>query len=311
MQTFIHYLQTKNHSASTQRAYVRCVNLFIHWFTNDVVSCTKADVLNYLSYLQTKLHQQNNTRSITLTALNHYFKYLQQHSLITNNPTALINIRGTHKKHLHTTFTADELNTLYTNYYNVYIKNHDDSKIPKNQRQQAYLSKQRNYIMLGILIYQGITTNELQNITLQHININNASITIQATTKSNQRTLPLNALQIGALLNYIHVVRVQFFTYCNQTDNLFFALPVSGNTKTHATSLMGTIKQLTTQVRYIQKNFTNFKQLRASVITQWLQTQGLRKAQYNAGHRYISSTESYLPNNLNTLIDDITKYNPY
>ncbi len=47
------------------------------------------------------------------------------------------------------------------------------------------------------------------------------------------------------------------------------------------------------------------------VITQWLKIDGLRKAQYYAGHRYISSTEKYLPNDIDGLIDDIAKFNPF
>jgi hypothetical protein len=30
-----------------------------------------------------------------------------------------------------------------------------------------------------------------------------------------------------------------------------------------------------------------------------------------AGHRYISSTENYLPNNIDDLIDDIKKLHPF
>ena len=75
--------------------------------------------------------------------------------------------------------------------------------------------------------------------------------------------------------------------------------------------LTDTFKPLVKQLKTIDKNFESFKQVRASVITYWLKTEGLRKTQYLAGHRYISSTEKYLPNNLEGLIDDIAKFNPF
>jgi site-specific recombinase XerD len=38
---------------------------------------------------------------------------------------------------------------------------------------------------------------------------------------------------------------------------------------------------------------TNLKQIRASVITIWLQQYDLRKVQIMVGHRHVTSTESY------------------
>ena len=50
------------------------------------------------------------------------------------------------------------------------------------------------------------------------------------------------------------------------------------------------------------------KQIRASVITGWLKVYNLRKVQYFAGHRFVSSTENYLINNLEDLNEDNNKY---
>ena len=74
---------------------------------------------------------------------------------------------------------------------------------------------------------------------------------------------------------------------------------------------MYVFKALTRHIKTFDKQFNSFKQLRSSVITFWIKTHNLRKAQYFAGHRYISSTEDYLPNNLENLIDDINKLHPF
>jgi integrase/recombinase XerD len=318
MQKFISFLENKNHSATTQRAYIRNVNLFLSWYKKDVINCTKKDVLKYLEHLQNIKQQENITRRNALIAINHYFTFLLKTEAIPHNPTALIKIRGTHKRNLYNIYTAEELQQLHDNYNHTFIRNFNDycfasriGGIPANQREQTLLSRQRNYVMLGMLIYQGLSTNELQKINLADIDLNKATVKITGGKKSNARTLPLKASQIGSLINYIENIRTKFFTYCTETDKLFFALPESSKRKTSNENLMHTFKPLTKQVKSIDKNLLNFKQIRASVITQWLKTEGLRKTQYYAGHRYISSTEKYLPNDLDGLIDDIAKFNPF
>lgn len=318
MEDFIYYLESKNHSKTTQKAYLRNVNLFLEWYNVEPINCTKKDVLKYLEYLQNKKQQDNITRRNSLISINHYFAFLLQNEEVTSNPTALIKIRGTHKRQLYKIYTAEELTQLYDNYYHTFIRNFDAlcyapklGGIQVNQIEKSLLARQRNYIMLGLLVYQGLATNELQSITVNDIDLNKGTIKISSSKKSNERTLPLHAAQIGALINYINNIRQQFFTFCEESGKLFFALPESSKQKTNATNLMHTFKPLTKQVKSIDKNLQNFKQIRASVITQWLKIEGLRKAQYLAGHRYISSTEKYLPNQIDGLIDDITKYNPF
>jgi len=315
---FTDYLQSKNHSVSTQKAYNRNVNLFLSWYKKEPINCTKKEVLKYLEHLQNKKQQDNITRRNALISINHYFAFLVCTEQAATNPTALIKIRGTHKRQLYKIYSTEELTQLYDNYYHSFIRNFNEGNlpsrnggIPANQRQQALLSRQRNYIMLGLLVYQGLATNELQSITVNDIDTNKGTVKISSSKKSNERTLPLNASQIGALINYTQNIRQQFFTYCEESNKLFFALPESSKTKTGSEKLMHTFKPLTKHIKSIDKNFLNFKQVRASVITQWLKVEGLRKSQYLAGHRYISSTEKYLPNNLDGLIDDIAKYNPF
>ena len=308
---FTRYLEGKNLAKSTQSAYLGNVNLFLAWYKTEPINCQKKDVLNYLAHLKNNRNQENITRNNHLIALNHYFTFLVQNGEAEQNPTALLKIRGTQKKKLYRTYTAEELQTLYDSYYHVFIRTFDDSHIPKNQRQQSFLSRQRNFIMLGLLIYQGLHTNELQRINLEDIDPNRATVKIGGGRKSSERKIPLNASQIGSLISYINAIRPLFFTYCAETEQLFFALPESGKLRTSTQSLMHTVKPITKQVKSVDKSFISFKQIRASVITHWIKTHGLRKAQYLAGHRYIHTTETYLPNDLESLTEDITKFNPF
>lgn len=319
-QEFISYLQSKSLAQSSITHYTDYTNKFFAYCKKEAIQVEKKDVLKYLHYLQDKKNYENITRKNHLIALNHYFTFLLKNGEVANNPTALIKMRGTHKRHLYRIYTLEELEQLYDNYYHNFLRNFDAlcyapsrGGISTNQREQTLLSRQRNYAMLGLLVYQGLHTNELQKIQLNDIDLNKAQIHIKGGKKSNERTLSLNASQIGFLINYMENIRPKLLTYQENQNGqcLFLPLPEASKEKTDSKNLMHTLKPLTRHIKTLDKHFLNFKQVRASVITYWLKTYGLRKAQYMAGHRYISSTENYLPNEIESLSDDIIKYSPF
>lgn len=310
-QEFTAYLQSRDLAQSSITHYTTYVELFFSRSKKEVEQVTKADILKHLEYLKKRKGQQNITRRNHLIALNHYFTFLYRTEQITENPCLLLKIRGTQKKTLYKIFTAEELAQLYDNYHHHFVRNYDDAHMPKNQRQNSFLSKERNAAILSLLLNQGTTTKELDTLLLQDIDLIKATVKIRGGKKSNERTLPLKAEQIGLLMRYQNEIRPQFFEYCNETEKLFFPLPDYSKKHTENENLMHVFKPLTKQVKTIEPKFLNFKQTRASVITLWLKTVGLRKTQYLAGHRYISSTENYLPNNLEGLTDDIAKLHPF
>lgn len=311
MQKFIHYLESQNFSKDTQRTYLLQAELFLKWFKIEEIICERKDILKYLEHLKNKKQQQNNTRSSALNALKHYFNFLVQNQSIAQNPCRGLKIRGSFKKYLYNIYTTQQLEELHDNFYQYFITSYDDRKIKRNQKLPSLLCRQRNYMMLGLLIHQGLATNELQDISIHDIDITKASIIIKKSTKRKERTIALKAAQIGSLMNYLQNIRPQFFDFCEKSDHLFFALPSSANYSAENTGLEYTLKTLKKQIKTIDAHFLSFKQLRASVITQWLKTEGLRKTQYLAGHYCIASTESYLPNDLEQLTDDIAKFNPF
>lgn len=68
---------------------------------------------------------------------------------------------------------------------------------------------------------------------------------------------------------------------------------------------------LVLHLKQMSSKIKSLDQVRASVIVHWLKLYNLRKVQVMAGHRYISSTESYKANNLDDLKEDIAKYHPF
>lgn len=307
MQNFINYLQQKDLSITTQNRYCKDVTYFLQW-NNNKSEVTKKTILDYLTYLQDVRHNTNHSRNCALNSLKHYFYYLVQSNQIITNPTNLIKLRGTKKKQLYKIFTPEELQNIYDNYHHHFIRNHTCKNTFVNTELRSLLCKQRNYIMLGLLVYQGITTNELYSLQIQHLNLEKGTILIPKTKRSNERTILLQVLQIGSLINYIQNIRIQFKP---TNDTLFVTLEENTTSQNKAIICKNAVQKLAIQVKQIEPTFFNFNQVRASVITYWLQQNGLRKTQYLAGHRYISSTEYYQANELQTLTNDIENFNPF
>lgn len=309
---FNSYLQSKNLAPSSIAHYVRELALFLSWIDKEEIQITKPDVLKYLEYLKNKRHLENISRSRVLNCLNHYFTFLLKQEQIKTNPCAFLKIRGAKTKSLYRIYTTEELQTLLDNFYHIFVRSYDNTHIPKNQRKQSDLSKQRNHSILSLLINQGTTTKEIDKIELNDLDLTKATLKIRGGRKSNERVLPLEATQIGVLMDYLQNIRPQLLEYCEQdSEKLFLSLPQYSQRKSEATSVMQVFKPLTRQVKTLDTNFLNFKQIRASVITNWLKVYGLRKTQNMAGHRYISATENYLVNDLQQLSDDINTLHPF
>lgn len=304
------YLQGLNLAGSSIDYYIYYNKLFFIHVNKEVQQVTKADILKHLEYLKNKKGQQNGTRKNNLIGLNHYFTFLHKQEVILQNPCSFLKIRGTKQKSLYRIYTTEELTQLCDNFYQLFVRDYDNNHIPKNQQKQSSLSRQRNHVILSLLIHQGTATKEIDKIELSDLDLMNATLKIHGGKKSNERMLALGATQIGILMHYLQNIRPQFLEY-TESEKLFLMLPKYGSQKSDTDTLMHVFKPFAKQVKSIDKHFLSFEQIRASVITHWLRTYGLRKTQYLAGHRYISSTERYLVNDLEDLTNDIEKLHPF
>jgi len=113
------------------------------------------------------------------------------------------------------------------------------------------------------------------------------------------------------LYYFLHDIVPQLFE-CSTSDGnkLFFPLQSFGKTSENET-MNNIFNRLRKQLKSIDKRFSSFKQIRASVITSWLKEHGLRRTQYLAGHRQINTTENYLCNNLDGLTKKINNLHPF
>ncbi len=159
----------------------------------------------------------------------------------------------------------------------------------------------RNKIILGLIIYQGLTTEELHQLESEHLKLKHGKIKVPGSRKRNSRTLDLKPFQILELNEYVNEIRP---TINHQNYNQLF-VSMEGNT-----NLKNSLHHLFRAIKRTHPNIGNGKQIRGSVITNWLKSYNLRQVQYMAGHKYVSSTERYQVNNLEELKKNVEKYHP-
>jgi len=312
-QGFKNYLEGRNFTPQNIHKSVNGVEQFFKWANTEAEQVTKPDILRYLKYLKDQKMVQNTTRRNYLAVLNHYFNYLLKTGQVDKNPCNLLKIRGQKRKTMYYIYSEQELETLFDNYYHCFVRNFDDSHYKgEQQKELSALSRERNAVILSILTNQGATTGEIEKLEINDLDLTKATLKIRGGRHSNERIIPLKAAQIGLFINYLQNIYPQLFEYqVNKSDKLFLLLPQGCKKQTKNELLHNVFWNLAAQVKSIDKQFFNFLQVRASVITNWLKTTNLRKTQYLAGHRFVSSTESYLPNNTDNLIDDINKMHPF
>ena len=121
---------------------------------------------------------------------------------------------------------------------------------------------------------------------------------------SASREMKLEACQIMDLHQYMTEGRKELVSLSNQqTEKLFINTGSSPD-------LHNTLNKISKQLNSIEPRVKSLRQLRASVITKWLKLYNLRQVQYLAGHKWISSTEEYLQNEIEGLQEEINKYHP-
>ena len=223
---FIAYLESKGLAQATQKEYVSNIKRFFCRVKKEDTQTTKPDILKYLEYLKNN-GLQNITRSNHLIALNHYFTYLYQAEKIIENPCLFIKIRGTNKKKLNKIYTPEELDTLFDNYYQVFVRGYDDSRHRHEaQRQYSALYRGRNALITSILFNQGANTSEIEKIGIEDIDLIKATIKMRGGIRLNERVLPLKATQIGLFIHYLQNIRPQLTEYqTKESEKLFLPLP--------------------------------------------------------------------------------------
>lgn len=282
--TYEAYLKKEGLSASTVRTYGRYQKEFTTWLEREGLQAATfgySDVLDFMRYLGDGGRSQGVVRTM-LAVIRHYGALLILEGQRTDQPAAGLYVRGRTRGLPVNILSAEELEALYRAY---------------SLQLGVDLGKK---VMLGLLVYQGLTVGELSGVKASHIKLAEAKIAVRGTGRSNARTLPLVAVQMAALQEYYKTNRFK--------EGAFFTEPRKRATSEN--NIQNRVAHMMTQLRKLQPRLINAAHIRASVITHWLGQHPLREVQYMAGHKYVSTTERYQTSRLEDLQTEVQRHHP-
>ena len=292
MNEYKSYLEKENYTESTIKSYENGAEIFIKWCTKNHTSPDLIDyktILKFIKYLQRKGTTKKTVKH-KIGTIKIYFKYLLSENYRIDNPVENINIKGVKRIINYNLLDADELEDLY---YSFETENITD----KYHR----LTAKRAKVIIGLIVYQGLNTTDLGNLKIEHVQLSKGKIYVPSTKRSNARELELKPWQIMEFMEYANEVRPIIQNKIgNHSEQLF-------NTNARFNAI---VYHIFKKLKKYNQKVENIKQIRASVITNWLGLYNLRKVQYLAGHRYISSTERYLQDDLENLHEIVNNFHP-
>ena len=288
---FNRYLERKGFAPNTIRQYINYVGLLIEWIHQERLLSDQVrynDLLVFIDQLKEKNFTTNHINRVLL-AIRHYYHHLNSNGNgdQVTNPAANLHLKGGIRRAVHDLVSFTDLERIFTNYQ------------AKDHRYK------RNKVILGVLIYQAVTTEELHRLEVDHVDLQRGMLYVPGSRRRNSRTLPLQAVQVLDMEGYIRRIRPGLvrLTESGSTGQLFISMGGSLNIKSSLHHMFRRLKRIYPEIK-------NAGQIRQSVITHWLKTHNLREVQYMAGHRWVSSTERYQLDNMNGLHKDINRYHP-
>jgi integrase/recombinase XerD len=267
------------HSKYIGKTYKNDIKQFLETARFDPLKPSYNAIVKHVAYIRKR---EDNPKVVKnkLLAIKKYYSCLLDLKIIKNHPCRHLKLYDKIDRNLaiETFFSDAELQCFL-----------------QRELQSIPALRLRNKIIRQLLVYQAFTVHEIVNLELQDIDFKTCKISIK-----NSRTLHLEAPQLLPLNNYITKDRT-LLKKAGETDVLL--LTKNGN-KIPSETISETINYKA------KKRFTP-RIIRQSVIYNLLKNgNDLRQVQLFAGHKYISSTEKYLSNNLTELRTELEKKHP-
>ena len=285
MNTFETYLQQKKFAKATVYQHCRYCGQFLEWLEAQPISpedCSYNDLLSWVDQLK---QNGDNIKLINrkLLSVRHWFSFFQLKDKEVANPAAGLYLKSGRKRLVSGIVSFDNLEKLYQSY-------------PVTDERTL-----RNKVILSLLVYQGVTTDELHHLETGHVKLREGKVKVPGSRRSNGRILHLQAFQVLDIQQYLLRVRPKLTS--EKEGQLF--LSMEGHTE-----LKSSLHHLFRALKLLDEQISSAGQIRQSVITYWLKNHNLRQVQYMAGHKYVSSTERYQQNNIEDLQKEVNRYHP-
>lgn len=281
---------TKNLQEQTLKAYSSDITNFLNYINKETIE--QIDILNYINYLfdEKKLKDRSIKRKII--SLKIYFNFLEDNSIIKNNPFTKLKFKFKQEKKLPKTLQKNEVKKLLETVYDEL-----NSSITPYKKFETT----RNISLLEILISTGIRIQEASLITLNDISLQEKTIIIHGKGRKERQLFILNKYVLSSLKNWL-TIRKTSSPKCNNIFINKYGNPLS--------------------IHSIENIFRKYKKLsninikatphylRHTFATNLL-TNGadLRSVQEILGHSSISTTQIYLEISSNRKKQVLQKYN--
>jgi len=284
---FEKYLQQQELAESSIKGHLQNLTYFKSWSKEQVLDPDQINYRELLGYVQEEKQRNlaRHTINIKLGSITKYYDYLVNQGVRADNPAKKLRLKKDTQKVLLDQLKPEQFQVIYNTY-----KNKTNFREAKQK-----LVHQRNLIILGLMINQGVQIGELKRLETNHIDFDKGEIYIPSTKRSNNRILKLHSTQIIPLHTYILQTREKL----NLIDDFLFTR-----------NLVNILGHLIQELRGMFEEIRNLQQIRASVIMNWIKHHNIREVQYFAGHKHISSTEKYRQQEVETLQKSLEKYHP-
>lgn len=264
-------------TSATAVGYQRSIE---HFLLHCNQESTNAQIVDYLHKF--KIHHPRD-----ISGIKKYFDYLLIEGIRTDHPCKKLTLRTVKKPvQLHQLFSSEELELL----------------LKKEERYKMLV--QRNKVLISLMIYQGLTPQNLVSLRIQDIDLDLGTVYVMATKKLTRRTLELRPNQVLALYKYIYETRVELMK--TGISSLLI-------TKLGQKLSVDTINRLFVPLQglFMDKNL-NPTTIRKSVIANWINEQhiAIEDVQLLAGHKWLSTTEGYKIENRENKREQINRYFP-
>ena len=274
---FREYL-AEQYTDQTASRYARAVDHFTTHIESE--KATHKEIIDYL-------HKHNKATAPVLAALKKYFDYLIEKGIRNDHPCRTITTKKKSKPMQHQDlFTVEELELLM-------------------KREERYpILRNRNKVLLSLLIYQGLTPQNITNLRTVDIDLDAGTVYVMATKQLTRRTLELRSNQVLRLHKYIYQDRAELM---KTGSPRLFITQRGENLSVDALNRM--LRPL--QGLFSNKNL-NASTIRQSVILNWINHYDypLEDVQLLAGQRWLSSTVKYKVINRDDNREKINRFFP-
>lgn len=281
---------TKNLQEQTLKAYSSDITNFLNYINKETIE--QIDILNYINYLfdEKKLKDRSIKRKII--SLKIYFNFLEDNSIIKNNPFTKLKFKFKQEKKLPKTLQKNEVKKLLETVYD---------ELNSSKTTYKKFETIRNISLLEILISTGIRIQEASLITLNDISLQEKTIIIHGKGRKERQLFILNKYVLSSLKNWL-TIRKTSSPKCNNIFINKYGNPLSIHSIENIFRKYKTLSNINIKAtpHYLRHTFAT------NLLTNGAD---LCSVQEILGHSSISTTQIYLEISSNRKKQVLQKYN--